>query len=54
MKAAVIAVPTAAPEVYAQMRGGEESSDVGYVEVNHERYQWIVDMREWLRTQRRS
>lgn len=26
----------------------------GYERVDHDRYQWIVDMREWLRNERRS
>ena len=31
-----------------------DNNTAGYVEVDHERYRWIVDMREWLKTQRRS
>ena len=29
-------------------------SQTGWIEVNHERYQWIVDMRDWLKKERRS
>jgi hypothetical protein len=47
VKAALLALPTAAPEVYKEMTGGETSTDKGYIEVNHERYQWIIDMRAW-------
>jgi len=54
MKAAVMAVPTAAPEVHKEMTGGENSTAKGYVEVNHDRYQWIIDMRDWLKAQRRG
>lgn len=54
MKAAVMAAPTAAPEAFKEMSGAEDSTAKGYVEVNHDRYQWIVDMREWLKTQRKS
>ncbi|MDX5402972.1 MAG: phosphonate ABC transporter substrate-binding protein [Rhodobacterales bacterium] len=54
MKAAVMAAPTAAPEAFTQMTGAEDSTAKGYVEVNHDRYQWIIDMREWLKTQRKS
>lgn len=54
MKAAVMAAPTAAPEAFKQMTGAEDSTAKGYVEVNHDRYQWIIDMREWLKTQRKS
>lgn len=32
----------------------DANPDVGYFEVDHERYQWIVDMREWLKEQRRG
>jgi phosphonate transport system substrate-binding protein len=54
MKAAVMAAPTAAPEAFKQMTGAEDSTAKGYLEVNHERYQWIVDMREWFKNQRKS
>jgi phosphonate transport system substrate-binding protein len=54
MKAAVMAAPTAAPEAFKEMSGAEDSTAKGYVEVNHDRYQWIIDMREWLKTQRKS
>ncbi|PKP62368.1 MAG: phosphonate ABC transporter substrate-binding protein, partial [Alphaproteobacteria bacterium HGW-Alphaproteobacteria-8] len=54
MKAAVLATPVAAPDAFLQMTGGDLSTTAGYVEVAHDRYQWIVDMREWLRKQRRS
>lgn len=54
MKAAVMATPTAAPEAFKEMSGADDSTAKGYVEVNHERYQWIIDMREWLKTQRKS
>ena len=54
MKAAVMATPTAAPEAFKEMTGGENSTQKGYVEVNHDRYQWIIDMRDWLKAQRKS
>ncbi len=54
MKAAVMATPTAAPEVYKEMTGGEDSTAMGYVEVDHARYQWIIDMRDWFKAQRKS
>ena len=54
MKAAVMATPTAAPEAHKEMTGGENSTAKGYAEVNHDRYQWIVDMRAWLKAQRKS
>ncbi|TKT69855.1 phosphonate ABC transporter substrate-binding protein [Aquamicrobium sp. LC103] len=54
VKAAYLAAPTAAPEAFTAISGGEAANTQGYVEVTHERYQWIVDMREWLKAQRRS
>lgn len=55
--AAQMAFPTEAPEAYMELTGqdGTESDpDVGYVRVDHDRYQWIIDMRAWLREQRRG
>jgi phosphonate transport system substrate-binding protein len=54
MKAAVMATPTAAPEAFKEMSGAEDSTATGYVEVDHARYEWIIEMREWLKTQRKS
>lgn len=54
MKAAVMNVPTADPEAFKEMSGADNSTALGYVEVNHDRYQWIIDMRDWLSAQRRS
>jgi phosphonate transport system substrate-binding protein len=54
MKAAVLNVPTADPVAFTEMSGAENSTQKGYVEVNHDRYQWIIDMRDWLKKQRRS
>lgn len=28
--------------------------EVGYIKVDHDRYQWIVDMREWIKNERRG
>lgn len=46
--------PQDAPAAFKSITGGVTSNAVGYVEVNHEHYQWIVDMRGWLKRQRRS
>ena len=54
VKAAYLAAPTAAPEAFKSITGGEAANVQGYVEVTHERYQWIIDMRDWLKAQRRS
>jgi phosphonate transport system substrate-binding protein len=57
MTDAVEAFPAANPEGFALVTGfdpADEDPTVGYYRVDHERYQWIVDMREWLRQQRRS
>ncbi|MDZ7875607.1 MAG: PhnD/SsuA/transferrin family substrate-binding protein [Rhizobium sp.] len=54
MRAAVKAVPEADPAAHKEMTGAENSTAKGYVEVDHDRYQWIVDMRAWLKAQRKS
>ncbi|WP_165219036.1 phosphonate ABC transporter substrate-binding protein [Affinirhizobium pseudoryzae] len=54
MKDAVKNVPTADPAAFKEMSGAESSTAKGYVDVNHDRYQWIVDMRAWLKAQRKS
>ncbi|MDX8352541.1 phosphate/phosphite/phosphonate ABC transporter substrate-binding protein [Cognatiyoonia sp. IB215182] len=54
---AIQAFPTADPEgykIYSSWTADNENPEVGFQRVNHERYQWIVDMREWIRDQRRS
>ena len=55
--AAVEAFPTADVEgwqFYTSFDPADENPTVGYVRVNHERYQWIIDMRAWLSEQRRN
>ena len=55
--AAVEAFPTADPEgwnFYTSYDPADENPTVGYVRVDHDRYQWIIDMRAWLREQRRK
>lgn len=55
--AAVEAFPTADPEgwnFYTSFDPADENPTVGYVRVDHDRYQWIIDMRAWLREQRRG
>jgi len=54
VKAAYLAAPTAAPEAFMAITGGEAANTQGYVEVAHDRYQWIIEMRDWLKAQRRS
>ena len=57
MKAAVMAVGEKDPEAFRMMTGFTEDDpnpQTGWIEVNHERYQWIVDMRDWLKKERRS
>lgn len=54
MKAAVMATPAEAPEVFKTITGGEKSTKKGFIEVDHARYQWIIDMRDWLKAQRKS
>ncbi len=54
MKAAVMAVPTADPAAHKEMSGGEKSTAASYVEVDHARYEWTIQMRDWLKAQRRG
>ncbi len=54
MKAAVMATPAEAPDVFKTISGGEKSTKKGFIEVDHARYQWIIDMRDWLKAQRKS
>jgi phosphonate transport system substrate-binding protein len=52
MKAAIMNVPTADAAAFKEMTGADDSTAKGYVEVNHDRYQWIVDMRAWFKANR--
>ncbi|MFO8127792.1 phosphate/phosphite/phosphonate ABC transporter substrate-binding protein [Yoonia sp.] len=55
--AAVEAFPNADPEgwnFYTSYDPEDDNPTVGYVRVDHDRYQWIIDMRTWLREQRRG
>ena len=57
MQQLVIDVPTKDPEAFKAMIGeveGTPNPQVGWQPATHERYQWIVDMRDWLKKQRRS
>ena len=45
------------PKAFASMTGeveGTPNPQIGWQPATHERYQWIVDMRDWLKKQRRS
>jgi phosphonate transport system substrate-binding protein len=55
--AALESFPSEDPEGYAifsSYDAGDPNPTVGYVRVNHDRYQWIIDMRAWLADRRRS
>lgn len=55
--AAVEAFPTADPESYALYSSFSEEDPnpaIGFTRVDAERYQWIIDMRAWLRDHRRN
>lgn len=57
MKAALKAFPEREPAAFAELQSAKADDPnpvTGYAEVNHERYQWIVDMRAWLKERRRS
>ncbi len=54
---AIEAFPEEDPEgykVYSSFDPEDDNPAVGFKRVDHERYQWIVDMREWLKLQRRG
>lgn len=55
--AAIEAFPAADEEgwkLYSSFDPEDPNPDAGFTRVDHERYQWIVDMREWLKEQRRG
>lgn len=54
VKQAYLRAPEDAPEAFQSINGAELSTAQGFVEVDHDRYQWIVEMRDWLKSQRRS
>lgn len=57
MTDAVEAFPAADPEGYKLVTGfdpEDEDPTVNYYRVDHDRYQWIIDMRAWLSEQRRG
>jgi phosphonate transport system substrate-binding protein len=54
---AIETFPTADQEAFRQLENwtaDNANNTESYERVNHERYQWIVDMREWLRKERRG
>ncbi|MEO1733742.1 MAG: phosphonate ABC transporter substrate-binding protein [Pseudomonadota bacterium] len=54
---ALMAVPEKDENAFKMMTGftaDDPNPQVGWIRVDHERYQWIVDMRDWLKKQRRS
>lgn len=57
MTETVLAFPTADPEAFDTVHDNAEgnvNNTIGYIPVSHERYEWIIDMRQWLRDRRRS
>jgi phosphonate transport system substrate-binding protein len=52
MKKVVMATPTDAPDVFKQVTGGDASTSKGYVEVTHDQYQILIDMRDWFKANR--
>ena len=54
---ALEAFPTEDPEGYALYSSFEPTDpnpEVGFTRVDRDRYQWIVDMRDWIKSQRRG
>ncbi len=54
MSQAVMTIPENDPEAFLAMKGGPDAPQVGWIEVTHERYDWIVQMREEIREIRRN
>lgn len=57
IKQALLDFPSKDPEGFklnSSFDPADPNPDVGFFEVDHERYQWIVDMRQWLKEQRRG
>ncbi|MCZ0812904.1 phosphonate ABC transporter substrate-binding protein [Roseovarius sp. EGI FJ00037] len=55
--AAIESFPKDDPEgyaLYSSFTGDDPNPEVGFSRVDHDRYQWIVDMRAWIKDQRRS
>ncbi len=55
--AAIEAFPTEDVEgyrIYSEWAADNDNNQDGFVRVDHDRYQWIVDMREWIKDRRRS
>ena len=56
--AAIEGLPEADPEgfhkLYSSFTEEDVNPSVGFVRVDQERYQWIVDMRQWIKEQRRG
>jgi phosphonate transport system substrate-binding protein len=55
--AAIETLPEADPEgykLYSSFDPDDANPSVGFTRVDHDRYQWIVDMRAWIKEQRRS
>ncbi|HHC30165.1 MAG TPA: phosphonate ABC transporter substrate-binding protein, partial [Rhodobacterales bacterium] len=54
---AIEAFPTADPEgykLYSSFDPEDANPAVGFYRVDKERYQWIVDMRQWIKDRRRG
>ena len=52
--AAILAFPTKEPAVFTAMDGGTTSTATGYFEVDHIRYDWIVELRDVIRELRKK
>lgn len=55
--AAIEEFPTADEEgwkLYSSFDPEDANPTIGFTRVDHDRYQWIVDMRQWLKHQRRA
>lgn len=53
VRTAVKDLPKNDPGVYKEITSGDPTVN-GYIEVDHKRYEWIIEMRDWLKKQRRQ
>ncbi|MCV6593929.1 MAG: phosphonate ABC transporter substrate-binding protein [Silicimonas sp.] len=54
MKQAVMDIVEKDNAAFIEMTGGADSTQKGWIEVDHARYDWIVNMRDWLKKERRA
>ena len=54
MRQAILDIVEKDPVAFKEMTGGADSTQKDWIEVDHSRYEWIVEMRDWLKKERRG